>query len=369
MVSQITESRTGEPLAAGKENAHPHPTSNEVDCKLGYPVRVYHAKTGDELAKWYALGGHDIEVNANGVYVVGHNNHGHIPESTTSTCGGQVGKYSHDGVFKTRFAPKKVICAPDSISTPVGITSDSNGNIYVAGGGGIALYSYPYAKSPLSVVKKFSADGDYLGTVEESTPRKIAVKCVLKRLLESPSVTDKANFGLQVWSGSAEMLVKVSPTGKDEIIPLLCDCLGEFAGASCAKCNHITSYDNRMGQGTTWPGAGFKLAEKYYSNSASGFTPGPIDPTACEPHGMLFFSDGQWSQPDSSLDPPVSNLSTNLGVKTYVVGFAIQGVGSVRVKYMHLADVGGSLPITPIFTDDEEKLHSVPANGCAFDIK
>ena len=144
VVSQIIQSRPGNPLSAGKKNAHPHRTSNEVDCKLGYPVRVYDAKTGEQLAKWYALGGHDIEVNANGVYVVGHNNHGHIPESTDSTCGGQVGKYSHDGVFKTRFAPKKVICAPDTISTPVGITSDSNGNIYVAGGGGIALSSYPY---------------------------------------------------------------------------------------------------------------------------------------------------------------------------------------------------------------------------------
>jgi type IV pilus assembly protein PilY1 len=356
VVSQIIQSRPGNPLSAGKKNAHPHRTSNEVDCKLGYPVRVYDAKTGEQLAKWYALGGHDIEVNANGVYVVGHNNHGHIPESTDSTCGGQVGKYSHDGVFKTRFAPKKVICAPDTISTPVGITSDSNGNIYVAGGGGIALSSYPYAKSPLSVVKKYSANGDYLGTVEESTPRKIAVKCVLKRLLESPSVTDKANFGLQIWSSNAEMLVKVSETGKDEILPMLCDCLGEPISGSCAKCNNIIPYDNRMSQASTWPGDGFKLAKKYYNNSASGFTPGPIDPTGCEPHGMLFFSDGYWYESDASIDPAVTHLANKLGVKTYVVGFAIQGVGSVRVKYMHLADVGGSLPITPIFAKDEEKL-------------
>jgi len=356
VVSQIIQSRPGNPLSSGKKNAHPHPTSNEVDCNLGYPVRVYDANTGEQLAKWYALGGHDIEVNANGVYVVGHNNHGHIPESTDSTCGGQVGKYSHDGVFKTRFAPKKVICAPDTISTPVGITSDSNGNIYVAGGGGIVLDTWGYAKSPLSVVKKYSANGGYLGTVEESTPRKIAVKCVLKRLLESPTVTDKANFGLQIWSSQAEMLVKVSATGKDGILPMLCDCLGEPILGSCAKCNNIIPYDNRMSQGSTWPGAGFILANDYYNNSASGFTPGPIDPTGCEPHGMLFFSDGYWYESDASLDPPVTHLANKLGVKTYVVGFAIQGVGGVRVKYVHLADVGGSLPITPIFTDDEEKL-------------
>ena len=50
---------------------------------------------------WFGMGADDIEVTQDSVYTLGEFDSG----SEKEPCGGHVGKYSHDGAFKKRFAP------------------------------------------------------------------------------------------------------------------------------------------------------------------------------------------------------------------------------------------------------------------------
>jgi hypothetical protein len=335
VVSQITETRSGRSGQFGRSNVHAGTFS---DCKRGYPVRVYDAVTGDELDKWWALGGDDIEVNANGVYVMGTTSHSSDQEN--NPCGGQVGKYSYDGVLEARFAPQKTICtAPASVEIPRGISSDADGNIYVVGGGSGTL------KNGFMAVKKYDLNGDFIATISESQTRKVAVKCMLHKLLSTVSLTDKVNFGLQVWASSAQMLTKVSETGASEIIPMLCrDCRAAYNRQRVCECG-------------TSPDRGYTLARQYYKNSASGFTPGPIDPTKCETHAILFLSDGMFTA--SRAEAAVRDLASSLDVKSYVVGFGSGFSGWVKRNYEAIAKAGGTFPTTPIFMDDADKLRQL----------
>jgi type IV pilus assembly protein PilY1 len=327
--------------------ANKHPGINSY-CRRGYPVRVYDKETGDYESTWWAVGGTDIEATENGVYVVGR--HADNGGSTSISCGGHVGKYSHDGVFIKRFAPKATpldFCGDlEAIHEPMGMGSDSAGNIYLTGGGEAPSKSF---------AKKFDKDGAFIAQVVVSPSRENAIKCVLTRLMQNEEVTSKANFGLEIWSdrpwaGNTKMLIKVDENGAENILPLLCD-------SSVSSCT--AAYDLPFGsQGGTDLFQGLQVAEDYFNNRApAGFTPGPIDPNQpCQQNFIIVLSDGEgWGSPNSV----ASRLLSELKIKTFVVGFAVDSDASaVENAYQSLSVAGGTSPFSPLYANDEVGLQN-----------
>jgi type IV pilus assembly protein PilY1 len=333
-----------------------HPGSHP-ECRRGYSVQVYDATTGDLLTTWYALGAHDIEVNANGVYVVGRNSQSSDPHN--NACGGQVGKYSHSGVFIKRFARQQTDCDKASIVAPIGLTSDPGGNIYVAGGGlkagtqGKIGWSFRNLNQWQNV-KKYSADGDYLATVSAGDDRRSIVKCAVKELLSDPTVTSKVNLGLVAYhkgggyggnSVAAKVLVGVSPTGAGQIPPLLC--------AHCPD-----AYENNFKNTLKYPEPdqeqALQIVKGYYQSGAGGF-PSPLNPSSCESHAVLLLTEqlrGCGVCGSSHPKNPAKDLF-DMGVRVYIAGFKGQRPkdrwAEGKENYYQTAEAGGTTPFSPIF--------------------
>ena len=315
-------------------NVHPGKYSR---CKKGYPVRVYvHNKTTDQFdeeKKWYAMGAHDIEATENGVYTVGEFDAGTKEES----CGGHVGKYSHDGGFEKRFGPPFTKCPdPNQLYRPIGLGSDSTGNIYVVGG----------KWGHMSYVKQYDSNGEILSAILPGNSRMNIIKCVLHRLLQNEELNKGINYGLLIWSREAKMAVRVSPSGAEEIIPMLCD------SSYCSP-----AYDSIVPRSGTYLDEGMRLAEDYFGNRAEGFTPGPIDPTIpCQNNFVMVLSDGNWSDPYKP-EAITRRLLENMDVQTLVVGFGVNPeVPETLDNYKNLSKEGGTYPYSPLFVQDEVKL-------------
>ena len=315
-------------------NVHPGKYSR---CKKGYPVRVYvYDETTDKFVeekKWYAMGAHDIEATENGVYTVGEFDAGTKEES----CGGHVGKYSHDGGFETRFGPPFTTCPdPDQLYRPIGLGSDSTGHIYVVGG----------KWGHMSYVKQYDSNGKILSAILPANSRMNIIKCVLQRLLQNEELNQGINYGLLIWSREAKMAVRVSPSGAEEIIPMLCD------SSYCSP-----AYDSIVPRSGTYLEEGMRLAEDYFGNRAGGFTPGPIDPKIpCQNHFVIVLSDGNWSDPNKP-EAITRRLLENMDVQTLVVGFGVNPESPETLdNYNRLSKEGGTYPFSPVFVDDEVKL-------------
>ncbi len=395
-------------------------TGDYFDCKLGFPVTVYDDGTGVQLDQWWVSGKDDIEVTANGVYVVGHTSFhlsvGYYPGTRTRDlqrafttlnylwddpipgtrygpdCGGQVGKYSHSGDLLKRFASRKMNCDESTIATPVGLGSDADGNIYVVGEGHSLAVRYPthvnrsYHFKFLGineyegVVKKYSADGEYLGTSLERKTREQNLKCVLKKILAKPEITSSINFGLMVMGEEAKILVEVPQAnnvegeGVDKIRPMLCKlCPHEGAVDNYGRIpraghtDHWVTYSQQIVRGgvycgpcttTATPKAAFALAKDYYNGSADGFL-SPIDPKSCEAHSILLITGKNWvGDVATAINADAETLATTLGVQTHIIGYAVplgmqygssrlaeEGAGAAR--FDALAKAGGTYPVSP----------------------
>ena len=320
----------------GFTNKHPGEYSR---CRTGYPVRVYDKETGEEKATWYAMGADDIEVTKEGVYAVAQFDGSYKEE----VCG-FVGKYSHGGAFEKRFGLPHTICpAPDTLTQPYGLGSDSAGNIYVVGG----RYHH------MSYAKQFDSNGKFLSAIQPAKSRMNIIKCVLQRLLRNEELNKKVNYGLLIWSSpgwgraGAKMLVGISPRGAEEIIPMLCD--SSYCGPA---------YDFQTPRSSTELHLGMRLAEDYFDNRAEGFSPGPIDPKIpCQRQIILVLSDGDWSDPYKP-EAIARRLVKNMDVKTFVVGFGVNPESPKTFdNYNNLSKEGGTYPFSPLFAQDETKLH------------
>ena len=398
-----------------------------LDCRFGFPVTVYDDGTGVQLDQWWVSGKDDIEVTANGVYVVGHTSFhtgtyryprrydlqrafttlnylwdDPIPGTRYGPdCGGQVGKYSHSGDLLQRFASRKMNCDESTIATPVGLGSDADGNIYVVGEGHNRYVRYPtnvvadggsggeyanymswdggYMKA--GVVKKYSADGEYLGTSLERKTREQHLKCVLKKILAKPEITSSIDFGLMVMGKGAKILVEVPQAnnvegeGVDKIRPMLCK-LCPFKGAvnknggipRIGYTDHWVTYSGQIERGGIYcgpcttnatPKAAFALAKDYYSGSADGFL-SPIDPKSCEAHSILLITGKNWvGDVATAINADAETLATTLGVQTHIIGYAVplgmrkgsSGMANeaalFAARFDALAKAGGTYPVSP----------------------
>ena len=346
------------------------------ECQIGFPVEVYSTATGAQVDSWYALGGEDIEVNGNGVYVVGHktfhtkytrekatnkvgdadaslqyiwddpideNNDG-IPDVRYGPdCGGQAGKYSHGGSLQAQFAPRKIYCDESTVATPAALGSDADGNIYVVGAQEYepsTEQQYPgYAEklvlTPFSGVKKYSADGEYLGTtMSYSRTREDHIKCTLRKILAKPELTSNIKLGFQIFSTEPKMLTGVSSSGASEIRPMLCQRCPidprwrnklliypkQWNHRENSVGDEWTAYDMRGAQNISNTYEALDYAKDYYSGSLPGF-PSPIDPTSCESHSVLLISSTPWLW-DGKFTTWATEMEA-LGVQTHVIGYAL----------------------------------------------
>lgn len=333
--------KKGQPLKVYIVSKEMHSSVHEGKysrCKRGYPVRVYrHNETTDkfnEERKWFGMGADDIEVTQDSVYTLGEFDSG----SEKEPCGGHVGKYSHDGAFKKRFGPPFTQCPdPNQLYRPIGLGSDLSGNIYVVGG----------KWGHMSYVKQYDSDGKILSAILPSNSRMNIIKCVLHRLLRNKELNQEVNYGLLVWSQEAKMAVRVSPSGAEEIIPMLCD--SSYCGIP---------YDFLVPRSGTTLESGMRLAEDYFENRAVGFIPGPIDSKIpCQNQLTIVLSDGRWGNGRMS-ESIAKRILESTGVQTAVVGFALSDSEEDRAQdnYVNLSKKGGTFPYSPMFTDDEVKL-------------
>jgi len=357
------------PKFLGKWDAITNSEFPYPECQIGFPVEVFSTATGAQLSSWYALGGDDIEVNANGVYVVGHktfhtkhtreqnnnvgdadaslqylwddpidlNNDGVPDVRYGPDCGGQVGKYSHSGALQLRFASRKIYCDESTVATPAALGSDADGNIYVVASQEQGPEQYPgyiekHIYAPFSGIKKYSADGDYLGTtMSHSRAREDHIKCALRKILAKPELTSNIKLGFQIFNQDPKMLTGVSSSGASEIRPMLCqrcpidprwrnkrtDSWYHTMGA-----DGWTAYDMQgLQTQTNNLYEALDYAKSYYSNALPGF-PSPIDPTSCESHSVLLISSTPWPWEDAKFTTWATAMEA-LGVQTHVIGYAL----------------------------------------------
>ena len=259
-----------------------------------------------------------------------------------------------------------------NVRYPTNINSDS--------GGAANFKTLDYGYLEDGVVKKYSADGEYLGTSIERETREQHLKCVLKKILAKPEITSSIDFGLMVMGVEAKILVEVPQAnnvegeGVDKIRPMLCK-LCPFEGAvnnngfipRVGYTDHWVTYSGQIERGgiycgrcttTATPKAAFALAKDYYSGSADGFL-SPIDPTSCEAHSILLITGKNWvGDVATAINADAETLATTLGVQTHIIGYAApQGMqrgsgwvdegGEYQVRFDALAKAGGTYPVSP----------------------
>ncbi len=166
---------------------------------------------------------------------------------------------------------------------------------------------------------------------------------VIKVLMQDSSLTDGANFGLLNWSWSDEQLrnyfdysgspynlagpypqnkyntlkAPVSPTGAQEILASIPTTLtrgyypsNSEAGDCTFPCSGATYIDDAL-----------NIAKDYFNGNFAGLQ-SPIDQNAsCQNNYIIVISDGAFNGTDPS--NTTLQLYQDLGIKTYMVGFAL----------------------------------------------
>jgi type IV pilus assembly protein PilY1 len=271
-----------------------------------YDRKIYKYSDAGSLQTSWSTGyyAYDVEATANGIY---------IPSSQHT-----VRKYSDSGTYLSQWGG--LGRANTQFYYPLGIGSDSSGNIYVAD-----YYNY--------AVKKFDKNGVYISAIGGNSGTRLAdAKKVIKKLVSSSDLTKGANFGLMKWHSRANMLVNVNSTGASKVYTVV-DTLRAGGG---------TNLDSAM-----------NLAHSYFSGGNS-----PINSKAsCQKNFLIVISDGHWS--DRRATMIAENLYKNKGIQTFVIGFGSSvGAGSYsHTNYVKIAKAGGTYPDSPLYSGNWQHLY------------
>ena len=153
-----------------------------------------------------------------------------------------------------------------------------------------------------------------------------AAKNVIKLLMQDSALTDGANFGLMEWGSYPTIKVPVKQSGAQDILAMI-DSVSANGGA-------------------TYPGRASVLAKSFYSGTTS--YPSPIDANAnCQNNFVILLSDGAFHDNPNST---VLSMYNDLGVKSYIVGFAHQG-GSTYQAFATAGQTGA-----PLYATDQSTL-------------
>ena len=166
---------------------------------------------------------------------------------------------------------------------------------------------------------------------------------VIKVLMQDSSLTDGANFGLLNWSWSDWQLrnyyyysgfpyylqgpypqnkantlkAPISPTGAQEILSSIPSTLTRGYYPSYSEAGDCTFPCS----GATYIDDALNIAKDYFNGNFAGH-PSPIDPNAsCQNNYIIVISDGVFNGNDPS--NTTLQLYQDLGIKTYMVGFAL----------------------------------------------
>jgi len=260
----------------------------------------------------------DIEVNANGIYVI---NEG---------WPAKIQKYSLSGSYI------KEVGGYPSFYYLYGITSDSSGNIY-----GTSFYQHRVSKYDSNLTFL-----NYAGPDPET--RMTEVLKVIDKLTSTTELTDSAYFGLQDWASSAIQRVKIDKFGASKI---------NLSVNRKITVNGVEK-TNPDYKGNTWynPSGGTNLdsamieADKYFNKT---YPSGPMDPNAsCQKNFLIVISDGQWH--GSKAANIAANLLKTKGIATLVIGFH---QGGSKANYISLAKAGGTYPDSPLFSNNWQQLY------------
>ena len=165
------------------------------------------------------------------------------------------------------------------------------------------------------------------GSGGSSNTRIGIAKNVIKLLMQDSALTDGANFGFMEWGSNATIKVPVKQSGAQDILAMI---------------NNVSANG-----GGTQPNRAVLLAKSFYNGTTS--YPSPIDANAnCQNNFVILISDGSFS--GTSPNATVLSLYNDLGVKSYIVGFAHQG-GST---YQSFATAGQT--VAPLYADDQSTL-------------
>ena len=153
-----------------------------------------------------------------------------------------------------------------------------------------------------------------------------AAKNVIKLLMQDSALTDGANFGLMEWGSYPTIKVPVKQSGAQDILAMI--------GSVSAN------------GGATYPGRATVLAKSFYNGTTS--YPSPIDANAnCQNNFVILLSDGAFHDDPNST---VLSMYNDLGVKSYIVGFAHQG-GSTYQAFATAGQTGA-----PLYATDQSTL-------------
>ena len=243
----------------------------------------------------------DIEVTSNGIYVNNWTRH-------------TVQRYSIiDRSFIRQWGGRGT--ANTSFHHPMGLGSDSSGNIFIAD-----YYNH--------AAKKFDFTGDYISKVESPTSRMSEAVKVIKKLVSDSDLNSGANFGLMSWQSYPRMNVNISSSGANQI---------------------YNTIDNIKPGGGTYLRRAMKLAQSYMSGNP------PMNPKAsCQKNYLIVISDGEWFD---NPDPIVENLYKSKGIQTFAVGFHTAG----NSKYTSLASAGGT-GVDPLYANNWQLLYETLSN-------
>jgi type IV pilus assembly protein PilY1 len=194
---------------------------------------------------------------------------------------------------------------------PYGIEIDSSDNIYVTD-----YYNF--------TVRKYNTSGVETTSIGGSNTRLEAAKKVIKKIVSNTDLTSGANFGLMEWGSSANIRVKISDTGAQQI---------------------FTNVDGvRAGGGTNLLNAMNSARNYFTSGQVANWN------QSCSQNYLIVISDGYWSSHNSVLGV-ADQIKNAYNIKTFAVGFALGGANN---NYKTLAQRGGT--VSPLYASNETDL-------------
>ena len=222
-------------------------------------------------------------------------------------------------------------------------TVAGNGTVYVPNYGGNKVIKYNMAgDDPTAWTCGTTVTSPGVG----NTPsvRKITMaKNVIKALMAKSSLTDGARFGLMEWDSSADIKVGITATGHQEINTMVDDI--------CMSNGHSHPHGSPSCGGGTMPKRAIQKAYELFNGQLTNANPPFPDPrnsaASCENNFLILISDGSFSDNPNS---EALRIYNDLGVKTFVVGFAFAGGSS----YQQLATNGQTG--APLYANDEANL-------------
>ena len=219
---------------------------------------------------------------------------------------------------------------------------------------------------------------------------------VIKILMQDSSLTDGANFGLMNWSWAdihyqgwnqyycssnpfimcmdppynlpgpsypqnklSTFKAQVSPTGAQEILASIPTTLTQGYWPDTSSAGYCTF----PCAGATYVDDALEFAKDYFNDAISGY-PSPIDSSAsCQNNYIIVISDGDFNGDDPSA--VTLQLYEDLGIKTYMVGFALTddpdtGVDELAVAQANWAKIAtNGQTETVLYADNEIALINV----------